>query len=248
MNPYLERDVAWHDFHERFIILGAGLIGAQVRPHYVVKIDEHVYIHDLEDRTRRLAGRADLGLVPTRLPDAAARGIGLLEAPARVRLPETDVTREAYLEVRDRHSQELVTVVELLSPSNKRAGADREQYLAKRGQVLASPAHLVEIDLLRGGEPMPSLDRPACAYSALVSRAPERPLAEFWPIGLRDPLPTVPIPLRPPHGDAELNLQALLHRVYDEAGYEYYVYDGDPQPPLLPDDAGWARGFVPAGP
>jgi hypothetical protein len=49
MNPYLERDVAWHDFHERFVILGAGILGAAVRPHYVVKVDEHVDIHDPVD-------------------------------------------------------------------------------------------------------------------------------------------------------------------------------------------------------
>jgi hypothetical protein len=245
MNPYLERDVSWHDFHERFVILGAGVIGAQVRPHFIVKIDEHVYIHELGDASRRLLGRADLGLAPTRWPNAPAPGVGLLEAPARIRLPEVDVAREAYVEIRDRHSQELITVLELLSPSNKRGGPDREQYLAKRGQILASPAHLVEIDLLRGGEPMPSQERPDCIYSVLVSRAEERPLAGFWPIGLRDRLPAIPIPLRPPHPEATLDLQELLHRVYDEAGYEYYIYAGAPQPPLAPDDAAWARPFLP---
>ena len=49
----------------------------------------------------------------------------------------------------------MVTVIELLSPSNKRAGDDREQYLAKRRELLRSPAHLVEIDLLRDGPPCP---------------------------------------------------------------------------------------------
>ena len=153
--------------------------------------------------------------------------------------------REAYLEIRDRHSHELVTVVELLSPTNKRAGSYREQYLAKRGQVLASPAHLVEIDLLRGDEPMPSQDRPSCSFSVLVSRAEERPLAGFWPIGLREHLPSIPIPLRSPHVDARLDLQELLNRVYDEPAYEYYIYEGTPQPPLSPDDVSWAQPFVP---
>jgi hypothetical protein len=245
MNPYLERDVSWHDFHERFVILGAGIIGAQVRPHFIVKIDEHVYIHEPGDASRRLLGRADLGLAPTRWPTAPAPGVGLLEAPARIRLPEVDVAREAYVEIRDRHSQELVAVLELLSPSNKRAGPDREQYLAKRGRILASPAHLVEIDLLRGGEPMPPQERPDCIYSVLVSRAEERPLAGFWPIGLRERLPAIPIPLRPPHAEATLDLQELLHRVHDEAGYEYYIYEGEPQPPLASEDAAWARPFLP---
>ncbi len=91
-------------------------------------------------------------------------------------------------------------MVELLSPANRRPGPDRAQYLAKRGKVLKGPAHRVEIDLLRAGEPMPSEDRPACAYSVAVSRNDERPRAGFWPIGLRDPLPAIPIPLRRDRG------------------------------------------------
>jgi hypothetical protein len=248
MNPYLERDVASHDFHERFIILGAGMIGSQVRPNYIVKIDEHISIHELGDESRRLLGRADLGLTPTRWSADPAPGGGLLEAPARIRLPDVDVEREAFVEIRDRHSQELITVLELLSPSNKRAGPDRDQYLAKRGQVLASPAHLVEVDLLRGGEPMPARDRPDCVYSVLVSRAEERPSADFWPIGLRAKLPVIRIPLRHPHPDATLDLQGLLQRVYNEAGYEFYIYEGQPQPPLSAEDLAWAQGLVPHPP
>jgi hypothetical protein len=207
MNPYLERDIAWHDFHERFIILGAGIPGAQVRPNHVVKVDDHIFVHEL-----------------------------------------VDVTREAYLEIRDRHSQEVVTVLELLSPSNKRSGGtDRAQYLAKRREILNSQAHFVEIDLLRGGEPMPGEDQPAFCYSALVSRVEERPEAGFWPIGLREGLPVIPIPLRAPHRDAILDLQELLHRVYDEAGYEFYVYNAPPQPPLEADEDAWARQYVPPG-
>ena len=64
-------------------------------------------------------------------------------------MPEQDVEREAFLGIRDRLSRELVAVVELLSPANKRYGENREKYLAKRSSLLNSPVHLVEIDLLR---------------------------------------------------------------------------------------------------
>src|SRR6202011_1559181 len=110
-------------------------------------------------------------------------------------LPLQDIERVPFLEVRDRQGRELVAVIELLSPSNKRPGEDREQYLAKRRELLRSPAHLVEIDLLRGGPPMPLEDRPVCDYSVLVSRAERRPVAAFWPLRLRDRLPVIPIPL-----------------------------------------------------
>jgi hypothetical protein len=200
MNPYLEQDDAWHDFHERFLPLVADLLVAQVRPGYIVKIDEHVQL---------------------------------------------DLERLAFVEIRDRRNRELVTVVELLSPSNKRPGADREQYLAKREQVLGSSAHLVEIDLLRGGKPLPLANRPDCAYSVLLSRVEDRPRAGFWPVGLRSQLPVIPVPLRAPDADARLDLQAIVHRLYDSAGYEDYIYDGVPDPPLAPDDLAWSRALLP---
>jgi hypothetical protein len=248
MNPHLERETAWHDFHERFLIVGAAIIGAQVRPDYLVRVDDHIFVHEPLEQSRRLVGRADVKIASTQRTHRSPGSTAVLESPARIRVPAADETREVYLEIRDRLSREVVTIIELLSPANKKKGSeDRAQYVAKRQLILKSETHLVEIDLLRGGEPMPDEDRPDCCYSVLVSRAEERPEAEFWPLGLRDRLPVIPIPLRAPHQDATLDLQALLDRVYDEAGYEYDVYDGPPQPPLSPDDEAWARKFVPPG-
>jgi hypothetical protein len=65
------------------------------------------------------------------------------------------------------------------------------------------------------------------------------------PLRLRDRLPTIPIPLRAPDPDARLDLQQVLHDVYDAAGYEDYIYTGHPQPPLHPDDAAWVRTLAP---
>jgi hypothetical protein len=244
MNPYLEQDDVWHDFHERFLPATAEVIGAQVQPDYIVKIDEHVYIHELPSESRRFLGRTDLSVTPTHSAQSETPATGLLDAPARVRLPAVDIEHESFIEIRDRRSREVVCVIEVLSPSNKRVEPDREQYLAKRRQVLSSPAHLVEIDLLRGGEAMPAENRPACTYSVMVSKVGDRPEADFWSIGLRDKLPTVPIPLRPPHSDARLDLQALLHRVYDAAGYRYYVYESGPSPGLTLDEVAWSRDFI----
>jgi hypothetical protein len=73
----------------------------------------------------------------------------------------------------------------------------------------------------------------------------ERFSAGLWPVQLPDCLPVIPIPLRPPHGDARLDLQEILHRIYDAAGYEDYIYLGQPQPRLAQDRASWANQFVP---
>ena len=151
-----------------------------------------------------------------------------------------------YLEVRNRVGLEVVTVIELLSPSNKRTGADRDSCLAKRRELLRSPSHLVEIDLLRGWAPMPQGGRPECDYSVMVSRVEKRRAADFWPIMLRDRLPLIPIPLRSPDGSVPVDLQEVLHRAYDGPGYEHFIYGGSPEPALSPEDAVWARQFLPA--
>ena len=248
MDPYLEQDDAWHDFHERFIPLVATLLGGQLRPRYIVKIDEHVYVHELDAESRRLAGRADVLLARTsrERPRGPALGAaaGLLEAPLTVRLPAMDRERLGYVEIRDRRNRELVTVVELLSPANKQAGPDREQYLAKRMEILNGPVHLVEIDLLRGGSPMPAVGRPRCSYSVLVSRAERRLDAGFWPISLRERLPVIPVPVRASDPDARLDLQAALDRIYDDAGYADYIYEGTPRPRLGKKDVEWARQVI----
>jgi hypothetical protein len=161
------------------------------------------------------------------------------------RLPQQqDTFSEPYIEIRDRDGEVVITVIELLSPTNKRPGSDRGHYLAKRKQYLASSAHYVEIDLLRGGERMPADDLPDCDYCVLVRRSENRPRAGVWPLRLRDRLPLIPIPLRAPDPDARLDLQELLHQVYDRAGYRYRIYAAPPRPPLHPEDARWAEAVV----
>jgi hypothetical protein len=246
MNPYFEQTDHWLDFHTEFLSALRRLLVPQVGPKYIVQLEEHIYIHDLPPEPRRRVGTADLSLAQPGGGEVAQAGVGLLEAPAEVWLPEQDIERVPYLEVRDRQGRELVTVIELLSPSKKRAGDDREAYLAKRRELLRSPAHLVEIDLLRGWAPMPQEGRPECDYSVMVSRAEKRRAAGFWPIQLRDRLPVIPIPLRTPDAAAQVDLQDALHRAYDGPGYEHFIYNSEPEPRLSASDAAWARQFVPA--
>jgi len=154
------------------------------------------------------------------------------------------IERQRYLEIRDRRNRELMAVVELLSPVNKKSGPDRAQYLTKRSEILASPAHLVEIDLLRCGLAMPDHDRPSSTYGVMVSRSEERPAADFWPIELRQPLPTIPVPLRPANSYASLELQELLHQVYDRGTYVEEIYEQEAEPPLDPADLDWAEHLL----
>jgi hypothetical protein len=227
--------------------LVAERISAQVAPRYIVKIDEHVFIHEFSAEQRRFLGRADIS-VGRRLSSGDARpgtATAVCEAPAEGYVPAIDIERLAFVEIRDRRSRQLVTLIELLSPANKRSGGDRDQYLAKRQEVFCSTAHLVEIDLLRGGQRPPLEDLPPCDYCVMVSRSEQRPRVGLWPLQLGERLPVIPIPLRAPDPDSQLDLQEVLHDIYDKAHYESYVYDGSPDPPLSPEDAAWARQFVP---
>lgn len=245
MNPYLEQEDVWHDFHERFMPAAAEMLLPQVRPNYIVKLDEHAYIHELPANERRLAGRPDVAVIESRTDRGTAASQASANAPVYGELSvAVDVERHAFIEIRDRQTRQIVTVLELLSPSNKRPGADREAYLGKRLEFLRSAAHFIEIDLLRGGPRLPVDGLPPCDYYAIVSRANERPRVGIWPISIKDPLPLIPVPLRHPDADAKLDVKAVLDRVYDAAGYEDYIYNGAPQPPLNESESPWASQYI----
>ena len=249
MNPYLEHPRLWQGFHQQFIAAACHALNARLGRDYIALVEEQVYITEVDATVARLAGKADVGIAVTGTGDTefgtGDRAVGAATlAPVRVILPAADAESLSRLEVRRREGEELVTVIEVLSPTNKKAGWHRDQYVAKRGLLLNGDAHFVEIDLLRGWEPMPTEDFIESAYRILVSRAEERPAASLWPIGLREPLPTIPIPLRTPDADVPLDLQSVLHVVYDGGGYERLIYRYEPVPALHADHAQWAAEIV----
>ena len=248
MNPYLEQPDGWLDFHNTFLILLREMLTPQLIPRYYCRAEEHLYVQDMDAGPTAL-GRPDVSVHDAGLPSPAPGGAATAElvAPAKGRVPPTvrDEMHSVYLEVRGKSGGKVVTTIELLSPSNKERGDDREAYLRKVRRVLGSSANFVEIDLLRGWPRMPWIGLGSCDYCVVVSRAETRPEVDIWPIGLRDPLPKIPIPLLPDEPHATIDLQALLHRVYDGAGFGYSIYDGDPTPRLAPGDAAWAESLVP---
>jgi hypothetical protein len=244
MNPYFEQADVWSGFHNRFIIALADDLAAQIDPRYITDIEERLYLRELPEESPRFLGRSDVSVKQTNDGGAMHAGVGVLEAPAHVRLPEVDFERMRYIDIRGMQDRRIVTTIEVLSPTNKYSGPDREQYLRKRAEILHSRIHFVEIDLLRGGPRMPMDNLQSCDYCVLVSRAAKRPDAGVWPISLREPLPKIPVPLREPDPDAQIDLQTLLHRVHDAARYKTYIYQGSPYPQLSGEDAKWAEGLI----
>jgi hypothetical protein len=245
MNPYLEQSDAWQDFHNSFLIHARDTLTKQVGPNYLVRIEVRLILHEIPAEERSFLGVADVGVRASDGNRPARSSAAVLDAPVSLQLPAAEVEQHVSLEIRDRRNRRVVTVLELLSPSNKRPGEDRDDFLAERRQALAGQTHWVEIDLRRGGERPEPPDLPACDYYALVSRYADRPRVGFWPIGLRDPLPVLPIPLDDPDPPVRLDLKAVLDETYDAADYGKYIYQETPEPPLSAADAAWARSFIP---
>lgn len=246
MNPYLEQEAVWQDFHQSFIPAVREAIAPQVGGKYFIKLEEYVFIHELGAEARKPIARPDV-FIGTSESRQSATAIASA-APAYVNVPAlaVDEERHSFLEIRDSQGFNLVTVIELLSPSNK-SGDDRAAYLNKRRRILESGVNLVELDLLRGGPRLPLDGLTPCDYYALVARPEERPRGGIWAFSLTDPLPKLPIPLRAPHADVTLDLKSVLDRVYDGAGYKKFIYFTPPQPPLSAEQHEWAKKYLPTG-
>ena len=241
-DPFLE-DQAWPDFHSEFISSIRALLTPALRPRYIARVEERVYLkYDPVDASRPV--RPDVTVLRDTGRDAWAGGIAtvVIAEPILVPLPMPEEVKETFLEVRLRETHEVVTVIEVLSPTNKRGGSSgQKEYLAKREAMLQSRTHLVEIDLLRGGQRMPTAKPlPPCDYVALVSRGNRRPIAQVWAFTLRHRLPIIPIPLAGQDSDISLDLQKAFDSAYDRAGYDYSTdYRAALETPLTTVDEEW---------
>ena len=245
MDPYLERPDLWPHVHNRLIVAIADDLAPRLRPRYYVAIEERVSLAAPDDLL--FATRPDVAVSrPPRSLREPALGYEL-GAPLvhTVLVPLLDEIRETYLEIRAVPTQEVVTVLEILSPTNKRPGEGRRQYLQKRLNLLSTRTHLVEIDLLRAGEPMPMSGAPlGYDYHILVSRADDRPYAQLVGFTVRQPIPTFHLPLLPGDEEQPVDLNRLLHEVYIRAGFDLRIdYTQPCDPPLDTDDLVWSASL-----
>ncbi len=246
MDPYLERSYLWPDVHNRLIAALANLLAPQLRPNYYVSVEERTYIADKDGDF--FTGRPDVAVVQPR-PSRSFNILPVVERVAttiastiQVTLPIIDQERMTYLEIRSVGSNRVITVIEILSPVNKRAGPGRVNYEQKRLNMFYSASHFIEIDLLRANTPMFLVDYDHKSdYRILVSRAEERPKAELLPFNVRDTIPTFQLPLKPGDEEPLVDLGQVLHTLYDIAGYDLRIdYRQEPTPQFSKEDALWA--------
>jgi hypothetical protein len=233
MDPWLEHPAWWPNVHQSLITYSRDALQSAIGDRYFVAIGERVYVET-----------ADRSLYPDAIAErqggrATAVAAGA-DAPVVV-IVEPVERREVFLEISDAVSGErIVTVIEVLSPANKRPGPGRDLYLRKQDEILASTANLVEIDLLRDGDPtvaIPGHRRRECAYGVVVSRAADRSRRDLYAIRLLDRLPRVAIPLDETDPPVVLDLQAVLDETYVKGGFGRRIdYRQPPVPPLSASD------------
>ena len=252
MDPYLESPTLWPDVHHGLISEMQATLNRRLRPQYHVRVEERVYISDENDPGRK----AIIPEVQKRGQEPIAKwpeGCFALLVPAPFSEPLIlttlieDEIHEARLEVIDTSQNSVVTVIELLSPTNKIAGSrGRASYEQKRREVMTSSSHFVEIDLLRAGDHLHTRELlPKGDYFLHVSRKDRRPKGYVWPILLPQRLPVIGIPLKEGDGDVELDLQSVLTTAYDRGAYDLEIdYRSKPTPPLCGEVATWANELL----
>lgn len=251
MDPFVENPRLWPNVHNSLIAAMRDRLCQQLRPKYYVGIEERAYLTDSDDPAAEVIV-PDLQIVEPQAAwsssdsDEGGVAIEVAEPVITTTLIDTEI-REPRLEILDAQSRAVITVIEILSPSNKIKGAyGRESYLRKREEVLNSKTHLVEIDLLRGGSSfLPKLKRRGGHYFVHVSRAGQRPKGELWRIRLNQRLPPIVIPLKAGDDDAKLDLQEVFTSVYENAGFDLIVnYRDTPDPPFDAEQAAWSEQWL----
>ncbi|NEQ69456.1 MAG: DUF4058 family protein [Symploca sp. SIO2D2] len=241
MNPYLESPALWSEVHSWLIVELARMLNLHITPKYRAAVEKRVYEESI------LVGVPDISVArqQTDSPLQSQTSTMTLTSPILVELPELEATVERYLEIREVATGEVVTVIEILSHKNKRSGEGRNQYLSKRTKVLSSQSHLVEIDLLRSGKPLPLNYSGTSDYRILVSRIEQRPIAQLYPFNLRDLLPCLTIPLKAGDEEPVIDLNELIDIVYQSAALGLTIdYHQQPIPRLKKADFEWVQSLV----
>lgn len=233
MDPHTEARHLWHGLHTQLIgELSTHQLPPLLAPAYYVDVEP-----SLQVRSERIVyPDVEIRATPAR-PDTQPAGIGLpiAEATATITV-ESEIAEEeeeSAIFIREADTERLVSVIEILSYSNKTRGAEkRGRYLMKRRELLSGGVHLVEVDPLRWGQRAVSAlpDQP---YHIIVSRTDEQPKSRVWSFGLADPIPNTPLPLLAPDEHVSLPLQVAYTTIYEARNFRQRLdYRPDPEPPL----------------
>ncbi len=228
MDPFLETPAIFPDFHDGFVAAMREALQPQLPQPYYAALGRRAWVEISE----RFIG-PDVSVMRgdsshDRSQSMVAVAQSSVTQPIVIHVPH-DERIETFIEICEGRGSErrVVTVIEVLSPSNKTAGEQgRSLYLRKQQELLQSRTHLLEIDLLRSGlhttaVPQDRLERKVTGYDyhVCVHRFDEFEDFYVYPIRLTHSLPSVVVPLLPGDGDVPLDLQAVFNRTYDAGPY-----------------------------
>lgn len=235
MDPYLEHPRLWPDVHNAFLYNLRVAINRQLPEGFSVRAEERLVV---EEGVRHFLADLAIGL-----GGPPSGRVALAESPTKFMdwVDEENIsTREVFIEIHAHSDSDrrVLTVIELLSHTNKSAGRGREEYLSKQKALLASDIHLLELDLLRAGEHTLAASKGSIEarfgsyhYAASLHRGGygRRFQAVGWTV--QQEFPTVLVPLDETHPDLEIDLQPLFKRTYEECGFARMVnYELPPEP------------------
>jgi hypothetical protein len=250
MDPYLERSGLWNQVHHDLISDIRRYLLPLLRPDYIITIEQRTYL-SLMPPNQQLIGIPDVLAILPKTPANPTNAVVIAPPkpePMLIQLPAGEEIIEQYLEIREVENQEVVTVIEVLSPVNKVNPKGRHEYLTKRLKILSSWTNLVEIDLLRAGKPLPMhLPHPKSShYRIITSRYHQRPHALAYLFNVREIIPDISIPLLPDEPEPLLPLNQILHTMYDESGYDLQIdYHQPPPPPQFDDETTtWLQNII----
>ena len=249
MDPFIE-DQCWADFRAEFIVCIRSRLVPRLLPNYFTNIEQAFSLMHTQDTANRIL-RQDRFVQESEVwTGGPGRGTAVAVKPVTRTLPKPQTIKRPYLTVRSMTSREVVTVIELLSPWNKNPRGGKSEYLDKRDAYLQSSINVVELDLLRGGSRLPTVEPlPRGDFFAFVCRGTKRPKVSVYAWQMNHPLPRIPIPLAPGDADVKLELQAAFNETYHRAGYRYSLdYTADVVPKLRPAERVWVRRSLKASP
>lgn len=257
MDPYIEAPRIWSDFHNGLADELRAVLNRRIRPAYFAALTPYVTYDTIEVTQRTSETKThgiypDVGIWKGTAPQLGGVAVAdLIESTPVESMVSLEVPLELFsVEIRTAGDEILVTSIEILSPVNKQRSHDAYlDYQRKRRDLLRSSAHLLELDLLRGGiRPPLQQSVPEAPYYVMLSKATDRPHVKVWPIALNAHLPVLPVPLLEPDPDVLIDLGMIVASVYERGGYDMRIDYGQPVPPPALDEqsAAWVKRLLTA--
>ena len=244
MNPYLEHPDLWPKVHPQLVTALVKLLQKEVSDRYSVIIRKRVYRVSGEDSL--VVGQLTHNSSSNRSAVANSAFCSSRQQPIPTYIAVPQTIQEDYIEIIDCQIGRTVTIIEILTPHTKRPGRGRENYEQRCEAIFGNDTHFVEIDLLRGWEPISAYVPNNVDYRVLVSRSEQRPKADLYAWQVNAPIPPLALPLSCSKDDTDaqshctVDLKQALDEVCGEFAHDFSIdYDRPPIPPLPPETDRW---------